>query len=89
MNKDNKNTELDNTDKKLHISDVMVGILSYENVDEFKNKLNAKMKLVFGVDDWIDYGKFDLIKYYGQEINEVEKIISYIDRDANDFEIFN
>jgi formylmethanofuran dehydrogenase subunit E len=23
MNKDNKNTELDNTDKKLHISDVM------------------------------------------------------------------
>ena len=86
MNKDNKNSELDNTDKKLHISDVMVSILTSENVDEFKNKLNTKMKLVFGVDDWIDYGKFDLTKYYGQEINEVEKIISYIDRDANDFE---
>lgn len=27
MNKDNKNTELDNTDKKLHISDVMNSIL--------------------------------------------------------------
>ncbi len=28
MNKDNKNTDVDNTDKKLHISDV---ISSYEN----------------------------------------------------------
>ena len=27
MNKDNKNTELDNTDKKLHISDVMCSLL--------------------------------------------------------------
>ena len=27
MDKDNKNTELDNTDKKLHISDVMNSIL--------------------------------------------------------------
>jgi hypothetical protein len=26
MNKDNKNTEVDNTDKKLHISDVMNSI---------------------------------------------------------------
>jgi hypothetical protein len=28
MNKDNKSTELDNTDKKLHISDVMNTIIS-------------------------------------------------------------
>jgi hypothetical protein len=27
MNKDNKNTELDNTDKKLHISDVMCSFI--------------------------------------------------------------
>jgi hypothetical protein len=27
MNKDNKNTELDNTDKKLHISDVITSCL--------------------------------------------------------------
>ena len=31
MNKDNKNTEFDNTDKKLHISDVMKSILSELN----------------------------------------------------------
>ena len=33
MNKDNKNTELDNTDKKLHISDVMKQSL----IEEWKN----------------------------------------------------
>ena len=31
MNKDNKNKELDNTDKKLHISDVMKRISELEN----------------------------------------------------------
>ena len=31
MNKDNKNTELNNTDKKLHISDV-IRLLSNENM---------------------------------------------------------
>ena len=33
MNKDNKNTELDNTDKKLHISDV---ISRLSNLDRLK-----------------------------------------------------
>jgi hypothetical protein len=36
MNKDNKNTELDNTDKKLHISDVMKRSL----IEEWKNIRN-------------------------------------------------
>jgi hypothetical protein len=37
MDKDNKNTELDNTDKKLHISDVSVSDL-FGNCDYCKNK---------------------------------------------------
>jgi hypothetical protein len=35
MNKDNKNTELNNTDKKLHISDVMNSILT--DLEKIKN----------------------------------------------------
>jgi hypothetical protein len=46
MNKDNKNTELDNTDKKLHISDVITRcihnfvdeIVISENIDRDKLK---------------------------------------------------
>jgi hypothetical protein len=33
MNKDNKNTELDNKDEKLHISDVISRLLSLQRVD--------------------------------------------------------
>ena len=33
MNKDNKNTEVDNTDKKLHISDVMFSIFTLEELE--------------------------------------------------------
>ena len=36
MNKDNKNTELDNTDKKLHISDVMGSLSRFEKF--FRNE---------------------------------------------------
>jgi len=47
MNKDNKNTELDNTDKKLHISDVMCRYISEEikRHDCYINSLyRSKMK---------------------------------------------
>ena len=33
MEKDNKNTEVDNTDKKLHISDVMFSIFTLEELE--------------------------------------------------------
>jgi hypothetical protein len=36
MNKDNKNIELDNTDKKLHISDVMGSLSRFEKF--FRNE---------------------------------------------------
>jgi hypothetical protein len=62
MNKDNKNTELNDTDKKLHISDVMVSSThkyGYQP-DEFGN---CKCKNCTGQ---IEYYRFDLgIKKYG------------------------
>ena len=36
MNKDNKNTDLDNTDKKLRISDVMCSLTDGEKLDLVK-----------------------------------------------------
>jgi hypothetical protein len=48
MNKDNKNTELDNTDKKLHISDVSDSISfetkDYENVRVKVGESNISIK---------------------------------------------
>lgn len=34
MNKDNKNTKLDNTDKKLHISDVSCSSISRDDINK-------------------------------------------------------
>jgi len=42
MDKDIKNAELDNTDKKLHISDVSCRFCGSSNFDEYK--LNARKK---------------------------------------------
>jgi hypothetical protein len=55
MNKDNKNSELDNTDKKLHISDVMCSVLSLDNIEMFRKEYNDRMKVIFGVDNWIQH----------------------------------
>ena len=47
MDTENKNTELDNTDKKLHISDVMNSILN-DYQDKLKNiteKIDTKKKI--------------------------------------------
>jgi hypothetical protein len=37
MNKDNKNTELENTDKKLHISDVMCSLTDDDKLELINN----------------------------------------------------
>lgn len=42
MNKDNKNTELDDTDKKLHISDVISSLS--DNVPSFDYEFIEKLK---------------------------------------------
>jgi hypothetical protein len=66
MNKDNKNTEVNDTDKKLHISDVMKRI--EELIDEYKQaKINISK-----CNDSFDYDNLDRriksLKYLFMEI---------------------
>jgi hypothetical protein len=88
MNKDNKRNELDNTDKKLHISDVMYSVLSLDNIETFRKEYNDRMKVVFGVDDWIKhYEKKHSCKledFVGKTIEETKEKLSYIDRDCEE-----
>jgi hypothetical protein len=73
MNKDNKNTELDNTDKKLHISDVMCRHISDEikRHDCYLNSLyRSKLKG--------DLSDEDYQNKLGYERNEVSLIIKGI-----------
>ena len=85
MEEVNKNTELDNTDKKLHISDVMYSVLGLDNIETFRKEYNDRMKVVFGVDDWIKhYEKENSCKledFIGKTIEETKEQLSYIDRD--------
>jgi hypothetical protein len=88
MNKDNKRNELDNTDKKLHISNVMYSVLSLDNIETFRKEYNDRMKVVFGVDDWIKhYEKKHSCKledFVGKTIEETKEKLSYIDRDCEE-----
>ena len=65
MDKDNKNTELDNTDKKLHISDVSVSLFNKlkDCMVEYTS-LNSESSL----DDEIEYH----IKQYEKYINSIK-----------------
>ena len=47
MNKDNKNTELENTDKKLHISDVRQRLI--DRIDELKRD----KRIMFGDENYV------------------------------------
>jgi len=47
MNKDNKNTEVDNTDKKLHISDVINSVDEKLQMEWFNNRLQVLSKIPF------------------------------------------
>ena len=46
MDKDNKRTELDNTDKKLHISDVIKSKTNGSIVDDTFKELDEKLSIV-------------------------------------------
>jgi len=55
MNKDNKNTEVNNADKKLHISDIMFQLLTkIENEDKLKNILIEENWFMGSLDDDIN-----------------------------------
>ena len=68
MNKDNKNTELDNTDKKLHISDV-IGSSNFTKEEAsiyFQKKLfglpSALQHTIFEAVYRIEHGGYDIQK---------------------------
>ena len=85
MDKDNKRDELGNTDEKLHISDVMYSVLSLDNIETFRKDYNDRMKVVFGVDDWIKHYEKEhncmLEDFIGKTLEETKEKLSYIDRD--------
>ena len=60
-------------------------ILTMDNIDNLRNSLNDKMKVLFGVNDWIGhYEKSSGLKlecFIGKTIREAEQAISYVDRD--------
>lgn len=88
MENNNKSTDLDNTDKKLHISYVMCSVLSLDNIDMFRKEYNDRMKVIFGVDNWIQHyekeNKCKLEDFIGKTCEETKDILSYIDRDCEE-----
>ena len=74
MNKDNKNSELDNTDKKLHISDVIVSDV-LEQIESWKEiKKCYKEEIEMGID--IDMNKW-LFENCDEEIKQLEILINH------------
>ncbi len=56
MNKDNKNTEVNNTDKKLHISDVISSKNFNLSYDELLNLLKEAYRNGYATYEMIDAG---------------------------------
>lgn len=72
MDKDNKRTESDNTDKKLHISDVMNGILNELNGKhiEYIKKYECSLYSVGDIDS--------MTIVYKEQLNAVEECIKIV-----------
>jgi len=83
MEEVNKNTEVDDTDKKLHISDVMFSILNYNNVEMFIELTNNQFKKIFGCDAIRNINEV-LPKYYNKTFKQAYDELTYIDRDGGD-----
>ncbi len=64
---------------------MIYGVLSLDNIETFRKEYNNKMKVVFGVDNWIKHyetkNKCKLENFIGMPIKEVEEQLSHIDRD--------
>ena len=67
MNKDNKNTELDNTDKKLHISDVRERLVNY---------INTRINYFSGGDEMKSISESVTDSFIVKELETLKKIIN-------------
>lgn len=77
MNKDNKNTELDNTDKKLHISDVRNSI--QERIKRHKDNISSCLELIQtkGRETDVVLNLSDSIRNSEIRISELELVLEY------------
>lgn len=69
-------------------------LLSLDNIEIFRKVYNEKMKILFGVDDWIRHyeeeNKCQLEDFIGKTCGDTKDILSYINRDSlNDNYIFS
>ena len=76
MNKDNKSTELDNTDKKLHISDVS-GSFTRDNIDSLgREEYRVAQQIAIDFAKWINFENIDMMSkdtwHHPYEGNDVE-----------------
>jgi hypothetical protein len=77
MNKDNKNTELDNTDKKLHISDVRNSI--QERIKKHNDNISSCLELIQtkGRETDVVLNLSDSIKNSEIRISELKLVLEY------------
>lgn len=77
MNKDNKNTEHNNTDKKLHISDVINSI--QERIKRHKDNISSCLKLIQtkGRETDVVLNLSDSIRNSEIRISELELVLEY------------
>ena len=67
MNKDNKNIEVDNTDKKLHISDVRERLINY---------INTRINYFSGGDEMKSMNESIRDEIFVKELEKMKKIIN-------------
>jgi hypothetical protein len=77
MNKDNKNTELNDTDKKLHISDVRNSI--QERIKRHEQDIQSCLDTIKQNDDWTKKIKqmTELIECSEIRISELKQVLEY------------
>ena len=60
-------------------------VLNEDNIERFRKEFNNKMKLVFGVNNWINYYENEhsckLEDFIGKSMQEIYGMYSHIDRD--------
>ena len=72
MDKDNKNTEHDNTDKKLHISDVIDSKIIRDYIDKLKEKI---FKIESNMPEFWQHEYLKEIQVLYRTINELKNLI--------------
>lgn len=61
-------------------------LLNLDNIDIFRKEYNERMKILYGVNNWIreyeEKNKCQLEDFIGKTCGDIKDILSYIDRDS-------